>query len=260
MTNAVSRHLPIDCPLPSGVRPWQRRPTTQILAAAAAAAPMAAISIWMYLVRDSAVTLNEMLLGPLIGGGSLILWILFLHFLVCSDGPAGLGFRVGRSWRDLGLDVGLGVGLSVGLLAFHFGFGATVARLLPARPPVEEMIELLTGLVQNPWLLAIWLGPVVWIGVALFEELMRVFVLRRLWRVWSEPLGKWVVICGVSALIGLAHGYQGSAAILSIGIMSVFKGWFFMKTGRIGALIVAHALYDSVQIVMAVIAIRGMGA
>jgi membrane protease YdiL (CAAX protease family) len=227
----------------------------QILAAAAAVAPMAAISTWMYLLRDSAVTLNEMLLWPLLGGGSLIFWILFLHLLVCGDGLAGLGFRVGRPW----LDVGLGVGLSVGLLGFHFGFGATVARLLPPRPPVEEIIELLAGLARNPWLLAIWLGPVVWIGVALFEELMRAFLLRRLWRVWNGPVGKWVVIFGVSALIAVAHGYQGSAAILSIGIMSVFKGWFFMATGRIWALIVAHALYDSVQIVMVVIAIRSMG-
>ena len=253
MTNAASHPLPVDCPIPAEARPWQRRPAIQILGAVAGAAPMAAIGIWMYLLRDTAPTLNGMLLGPLLGGGSLIFWILFLHFLVCGDGPTGLGFRV-RGWW---IDVGLGVGLSVGLLAFHFGFNATVARLLPPRPPVEEMIELLGGLARSPWLLAVWLGPVVWIGVALFEELQRVFLLRRGWLVWGGPVGKWGVILGVSVLVGVAHGYQGTAAILSIGIMSVFKGWFFMATGRVRALIVAHALYDSVQIVMAVIAIRG---
>jgi len=216
---------------------------------------MAAIGIWMHVLRDGPVTLSQMLLGPLLGGGSLTLWILFLHLLVCGDGPEGLGLRVGRPW----LDIGLGVLLSLVLLAFHFGFAVTVARLLPPRPPVEEMIELLDGLSRNPWLLALWLGPVVWIGVAFFEELLRVFLLRRLWCVWSGPLGKWVVILGVSAVTGIAHGYQGSAAMLSIGLMSVFKGWFFMVTGRIRALVVAHALYDSAQIVMALIAIRGMG-
>jgi len=254
MPNEASRRLPLATPLPAGARTWQHRPATQILAAAAAATPMAAIGIWMYVLRDSAMTLNEMLLGPLLGGGSLIFWILFLHFLVCGDGPAGLGFRVGRPW----LDLGLGAGLAMALLAFHFGFGATVARLFPPRPPVEEMIELLSGLARNPLLLAVWLGPVVWIGVALFEELLRAFLLRRLWRVWNGPVGKWVVVAVVSALVGVAHGYQGTAAIVSIGIMSLAKGWLFMATGRIRALIVAHALYDSAQIVMAVIAIRGM--
>jgi membrane protease YdiL (CAAX protease family) len=66
------------------------------------------------------------------------------------------------------------------------------------------------------------------------------------------------VILGVSALVGVAHGYQGVAAILSIGIMSVFKGWFFLATGRLWARVVAHAVYDSVQIVMAVLLIRGI--
>jgi hypothetical protein len=79
-----------------------------------------------------------------------------------------------------------------------------------------------------------------------------------LWLVWNGPVGRWLVILGISALIGIAHGYQGSAAILSIGSMSVFKGWFFMATVRVLALIIAHALYVSVQIVMAVIAIRAM--
>ena len=255
MKNEESRSLPIDYPLPPEARPWQRHAATQILAAVAAAAPVAAIGIWIYLLQDSPMTLNGMLLGPLLGGGSLIFWLLFLQFLVCGDGPAGLGFLRGRPW----LDIGLGVGLSIGLLAFRFVFGATVARLLPPRPPVEEMIELLDGLSRNPLLLAIWLGPVVWIGVALFEELLRVFLLRRLWLVWNGPVGKWAVILGVSALTGVAHGYQGWAAIVSIGIMSVFKGWFFMTTGRVRALVVAHALYDSAQIVMAVIMIRGMG-
>jgi membrane protease YdiL (CAAX protease family) len=255
MTNPESRRLPLDGPLPAEARPWQRRPATQVLAAFAAAAPMAAVSLWTYLLRDGPVTLNEMLLAPMLIGGGLIFWILFLHVLVCGDGPAGLGFRVGRPW----LDVGLGVGLTVVLLAYHFGFGATVARLLPPRPPVEEVIELISGLARNPLLLAVWLGPVVWIGVALFEELMRAFLLRRLWRVWGGPVGRWVVMLVVSALIGVAHGYQGSAAIVSIGIMSVFKGWVFMRTGRIRALIVAHALYDSAQMVLAVIIIRQLG-
>jgi membrane protease YdiL (CAAX protease family) len=57
----------------------------------------------------------------------------------------------------------------------------------------------------------------------------------------------------------MAHGYQGPAAVLSIGIQSVALGSFYMATGRIRALIVAHALYDSIQIVLAVVVIRRVG-
>ena len=53
-------------------------------------------------------------------------------------------------------------------------------------------------------------------------------------------------------LIGLAHGYQGPAAFLSITLKSVLAGWYFLSSGRVRPLIVAHAVYDSVQIAMAV--------
>jgi membrane protease YdiL (CAAX protease family) len=247
--------LPTALPPPAEPRSWQALPATQFLAAVAAMLPMAAIGVWMYVIRDEPVGLGTMFLGPLLGGGGLVLWILLLNGPVAGDSLAGLGFRLDRPW----LDVGLGIALALGLLAFQFLFRATVGRLLPPRPPVEEMIELIAGVARSPLLLALWLGPVVWIGVALFEELLRVFLLRRLWRIGSGPVGRWVVVLVVSALVGLAHGYQGSAAIVSIGMMSAFKGWFFLATGRVRALIVAHALYDSIQIVMAVIAIRQLG-
>jgi hypothetical protein len=232
---------------------WQRRPATQLLGALAGLAPMAALAIWMHLLREAPLTADEMLLGPLLGGGGQIFWLLFLHLIVCGDRLDSLGFRKPRPWIDLGL----GAGLAAGLLAFHFAFNASVARLFPPRPATPEIMELLHSMVRDPWLLALWLGPVVWIGVALFEELLRVFLLRRGWRVWRGAAGRWAVIVAVSALVGLGHGYQGPAAILSIGLQSMAKGWIFMATGRIRALIVAHALYDSVQIVALVTIIRG---
>jgi membrane protease YdiL (CAAX protease family) len=60
----------------------------------------------------------------------------------------------------------------------------------------------------------------------------------------------------VSVLFGLAHFYQGLAAVVEIGLMSILMAWFFMVTGRLRALIVAHALYDSIQIAIAMIVIR----
>jgi membrane protease YdiL (CAAX protease family) len=242
-------------PLPPDARPWQRRASTQVLGALGLVLSMAAVSFWTYAAQGDGASLRLMFLGPLVGGGALIFWILFLHLVVCGDGLDVLGFGRDRP----GLDALLGVGLAAGLLAFHFAFAATAARLFPPRPQVPGVLELVSGVVRNPWLLALWLGPVVWIGVALFEELGRAFLLRRIWQAWPGASGRWAGIMIVSALVGLVHAYQGSAAVVMIGIESLLLGWIYLRTGRIRALIVCHALYDSVQIVLAVVTIRQLG-
>jgi membrane protease YdiL (CAAX protease family) len=242
-------------PLRAGARPWQHRPGVQILGAALAAVPLMALAVWMYVVREESVTLAMMLGGPLIGGGILILWTLLIHRAVCGDRPSSLGLRTDRWW----LEGVLGVGLAGVLLALHVGLNPLLARLFPPQPPPEEILELLAGLSRSPGLLALWLGPVVWMGIAGFEELWRVHLLRRLWRVLPGRAGRWAVIVGCAALVAGVHLYQPPAIMLSIFLLSVLKGWYFLKTGRFWSLVVAHALYDSVQVISVVIAIRATG-
>mgnify|MGYP000155062678 CR=1 FL=1 len=90
-----------------------------------------------------------------------------------------------------------------------------------------------------------------------FEELWRVFVLHRLWSLFPGRAEAWSVVLMVSVLIGFAHGYQGPAGGVSIAVKSVLMGAYFMKARRLVPLIVAHAVYDSVQIAMAAWALRG---
>ncbi len=224
----------------------------QIFAAIAVILPMALLTTWMYLIRDSVPDQSEFFLGPLLFGGGMIFWILLLHIVVCGDSLQSLGFRIDRLWRD----VATGIGLGAGFLLLRSLTQPILNGLFAPRPPSQEILQLIYSVSSNTWLLILWLGPVVWIGIAVFEELWRCFVLRRFWNVFSSIAGQWMVLIGVSVLIGMAHGYQGPAAIISIGFKSILMGWYFMSTGRIRPLIVAHALYDSVQIVMAVIAIR----
>ena len=82
-----------------------------------------------------------------------------------------------------------------------------------------------------------------------------------MWRVLPGSAGRWAVIVGCAALVAGAHLYQPPAIMLSIGVMSVLKGWYFLRTGRFWSLVVAHALYDSVQVAVAVAvsAIRAAG-
>jgi hypothetical protein len=233
-------------------QPLQQRAVIQIPAAVAAIIPMLLLGLWMHLIRDSTPALSEFFLGPLLVGGGMIFWLLFLHIVVCRDNLQSLGFRIDGFW----LDMAIGIGLGLGFLLLRSLTQPMLNSWFAPRPPTAEIIQLIHGISDNPWLLALWLGPVVWIGIAGFEELWRVFVLLRFWNICSGPGTKWIVLLLVSALIGVAHGYQGPAAIISIGFKSVLAGWFFMATGRTRALIVSHSVYDSVQIVTAVMAIR----
>ena len=227
---------------------------TQLLAATAAIIPMFALTIWMYVIRDDAPDVSEFFLGPLLFGGGMIFWLFLLQVVFCRDGLQSLGFGRDRFSRDL--VIGSAMGLAFLLLKFLEQ--PVLNELFAPRQPSEEIILLLRTVSSDPMLLALWLGPVVWIGVAGFEELWRAFVLRRLWNLFPGKTGEWTVLLAVSALIGLAHAYQGPAAIVSIGMKSVLMGWYFKHTGRIRPLIVSHAVYDSVQVVMAVMAIRGL--
>ncbi len=52
-------------------------------------------------------------------------------------------------------------------------------------------------------------GPVAWLGVATFEEFSRVFMLNRLWTVWSQLFARWLILLVSACLFGLIHIYQG---------------------------------------------------
>jgi membrane protease YdiL (CAAX protease family) len=56
--------------------------------------------------------------------------------------------------------------------------------------------------------------------------------------------------------MAVAHLYQGTAGMISIGIHGVIKGYVYLRFGRVWPLIVAHAFYDSVQIAWVVSLIR----
>jgi len=243
---------PLAAPLPPGARPWQARNFTQLAAAFGAVLPLVGSTVWFYLGRHDPPGLRELLAYPLLFGGGLILWLLTLNRFVSGDSLGNLGFGAPRLW----LDAVYGVLLAFGFLLLAPLLQQLVNPLFPPRPLAKEVVGLINGLSRDPWLLALWLGPVVWIGVALFEELWRAFLLRRLWRVWGTGAGPWLAILFSAVVFAFAHVYQGPGPMIVIGVQALLCGFFYLATGRVRALILSHALFDSVQIVMAVIAIR----
>jgi membrane protease YdiL (CAAX protease family) len=110
------------------------------------------------------------------------------------------------------------------------------------------MLNLMLDMRNNTLWVILWFGPVLWIGIALYEELIRVFLLTSLWK-WSQNR-YWVagVIVFSGLLIGLAHWPQGSYGMVTIGIKSIVAGIFYFKIRRLFPLVLAHALYDGLQV------------
>ncbi len=233
---------------------WQRRPRTQILAVVVAYVPLYVFALWSQLSQQT-ITLRELFLYPLLLGGGSVIVVLLIYRFICGERIASLNLKPGK-WLT---DVGAGVLLAVVFLGLLVLQQVIQSSWLPrtAGPPAREVITLFNGIVNNPLLLAIWLGPVAWLGVATFEELMRVFMLNRLWTVWPQPLGRWLVIIVSAALFGLVHIYQGPVSAFVIGLQGLAYAWYYQRFGRIGPMIIGHALYDSFQVIQVVIAFRG---
>lgn len=230
-------------------KPWQNYPATQVGAVVLVCLPLYLFALATHL-SGRAVGLSELLFYPLMMGGGANLVILFLRKFVCGEGIACLNLKPGRALSD----IVAGMMLVVVLLVMFVVQQGMVTQWFPqsSAPLSQQQLTLFTGLARNPLLGAIWLGPVVRIGVAGFEELSRVFMLNRLWAVWPVPAARWLALLLSAFLFGLVHVYQGPANVIGIGLEGLIYGWYYLTFGRVWPMIIAHALYDSIQVVQVI--------
>ncbi|UCD38734.1 MAG: CPBP family intramembrane metalloprotease [Fidelibacterota bacterium] len=236
-------------------KPWQSHPVTQILAVVIIYVPPYAFAIWSHLSQRT-TTLKELFLYPLLIGGSSVLLILLVYRFICGERIASLNLKAGKWYTDILVGFLLAI-VFLGLLVLQ---QVAQSRWLPSTtgPTPEEIITLFSGIVDSPLLLAIWLGPVVWLGVAAFEELTRVFMLNRLWAVWPQPVACWLTIMVSAALFGLLHIYQGPVSAFAIALQGFLYALYYKRFGRVWPMIIGHALYDSLQVIQVVIAFHGV--
>ena len=216
-----------------------------IIAISIAILPINIIMIWYRLTQTENFSTTDMTVYPLVFGGGISILILVLNkYLIKSSFKET--FNSGKGiWY---WDILIGLGLTAIYFAMSFLERATLYQWLPNRnPPNTELINTMMDLANSPLLMIIWFGPVLWIGIALFEELSRVFLLKCLWNLNEDVNWQIAVIFLASALIGLAHLYQGTAGIISIGLKSVIMSFYFYKYRRLLPLIISHALYDGIQ-------------
>jgi len=221
---------------------------SSLVALALGLVPPYSFVVFMRATQGRLFTLHEMILYPLVVGTAGLAAILALHRFLCRRPLAALNERPG-SWRK---DWPTGLALAALFVAFSFAVQPVLTRLV-APPRNPEAMTLIVGLIEHPLLMLVWFGPVLWIGVAGFEEVSRVFVITRLTAIRAGRSGRIAAVLISTALFGLAHYYQGPFGVITTGAMGLFSATLYVWQGRIWPLIVGHALYDAWSVGMAVV-------
>jgi len=217
----------------------------RIIALIVAVGIPAGAMIWYRMHQTSGFAAIELIAYPLIFGGAGIVVLCLLQTLFLKQPLSDLNRGAGRGLTD----VGLGLGLAVVYFVLFFVERATLADLLTFRSN-QELLGLMLEMRQHPWMLVVWFGPVLWIGIALFEELVRVFLLATL---ASFSCARWWTAAAIliaAILVGLTHWSQGSYGIVTIALKSVVSGVFYLKYRRVLPLVLAHVLYDGLQVAL----------
>jgi membrane protease YdiL (CAAX protease family) len=207
-----------------------------------------AIMIWYRNHQTTGFASRELILYPLLfGGGSIILlFILKKYFLKepLKDFNSGKGHLV-KDWM-------WALVLTTVYFILFYLERITLTNILEFRSN-QELLGLMLDMREKPILVVLWFLPVLWIGIALYEEMIRVFMLSSLWKFSKNKIWTIAVIFLTSILIGLTHWSQGSYGIVTIAIKSIVTCFFFYKYRRLMPLVIAHALYDGIQVAMLLI-------
>ena len=228
-------------------KPWQRTRWAQALAIVLGyAAPLAVF--FVQLSSEGASSEGYLFYAGVYTLIVIAILLLVLRF-VCGEKPRSLNLKPGTWWKDLAGGIAL-VGIT---LSVKFAFDPIFAKYFQRASDSESGLGDLFGtLAGDPWLLALFLGPILFIGVAGSEELTRVFFITR-WknisssRVW---LGSGVFLSAF--LFGLNHIAQGPAGIISVTLNGLIMVLWYLRFGRVFHLIISHYLYDAIQIIVVV--------
>ena len=235
-------------------KPWQR--TRWVQALAIVLGYTLPLMVFISQLGGETVTAQGFLIYAIGYTLIVIVVLLLLLWFLCGEKPKALNRKLGVWWKDL-----LGGVVLVGLtLAVKFALDPMIAKYFHRASDSESGLgSLFKTLAGNPWLFALFLGPVLFIGVAGSEELTRVFFITRWMNIASSKLWLGIRVFLSAVLFGLNHVQQGPAGVISVTLNGLIMVLWYLRFGRIFHLIVAHYLYDAIQIVLIVILIwRGI--
>jgi membrane protease YdiL (CAAX protease family) len=174
---------------------------------------------------------------------AIVIALLLLRFL-CGESPRDLNLKPGKLSSDLVATLILSpVILVAGVVSTYF-----LSELLPESASNTSVLDLLAELASNPTLLAVFVGFLLPLGAA-SEELIRVFLLSRLWKIWSSTTGKLVAVVISACLFGLVHLYQGPVSAIWTAICGLIMALYYLRFGRVVPLVLAHYLTNALQVI-----------
>jgi membrane protease YdiL (CAAX protease family) len=166
---------------------------------------------------------------------SLILFFLWRN----GEHIRRIGWTLNNVWREIGLGMVLFIPLYLGAVALE-QLLQSIGFSVPSTPLPDSLPSTTIGQV----LLAVVLVVVVAISE---ETIFRGYLCLRFKGLMASP----VVAVVLSAFIfSLGHGYEGSAGVVTVGVMGAIFAIVYLWRGSLVAPIVLHFLQDFVSIVL----------
>ena len=234
---------------PSGLtKSWQNKAWVQLLAAVLGVVPLYASLIILQFWSDQQVsiqgfTLYLAVIAPL----GIAIALLLLRFL-CGENPRDLNLKPGK----LSLDLLAVLILSLVILVANVISTYLLSELLQESSSSTSVTDLFEGLAGNPGRLLLFVGPLFLLGAA-SEEVVRVFLLSRLWKVWHSTVGRLLAVFLSACLFGLIHLYQGPVGAAWTAIFGLIAALYYLWFGRVVPLILAHYVTNALQVVVFVL-------
>jgi membrane protease YdiL (CAAX protease family) len=232
-------------------KPWQSKAWVQLLAVVVGVLPLYSSLIIYQFRRDQPFSVQMFIfylavISPL----AIVIALLLLRFL-CGENPRDLNRRPGK----LSSDLLAALILSLVILVANVISTSLLSELLPESASTTSVKNLFVEVASSPGLLVLFLGLLIFLGAA-SEEVIRVFLLSRLWKVWRSTTGKSATVVISACLFGLIHLYRGPVSVAWTAICGLIMALHYLRFGRAVPLILAHYLTNALQLVVVAVQAR----
>lgn len=191
----------------------------------------------LFVVREGSLSFVITALATIFRDLALV--SLILYFLWRNDEPL---FRIGWTWRHAAREALVGLVLFAPVYLLTAELDQALVRL-GFTQPAKSLPPDLQAIGGGQMVLAVILVIVVAIAE---ETVFRGYLLLR----FRPLLGSVLAVLLSSAVFAVGHGYEGSAGLVTVGVMGAIFAIIYLWRGSLVAPVVMHFLQDFLGIVL----------